>query len=218
MHTILLLTALFGLLSYDVSPVGQLIYPNLPEADYAVYTAIVDKFSGCNDAQSAFRRGQLLFIESVTAVPSKHGFRFDFATAQEELPFLLFSKDILFYKDPAWKIFIASVDTSQFVKYQITHPLTLKCRKSTMLLPQMQEYYFGKGHYNDYGYPALERNYKNLGGIIGFSKVVYTKDRQKALFYYSKTDSYLSGAGYLIFVERKNNSWEVVGSAMLWIS
>jgi hypothetical protein len=114
--------------------------------------------------------------------------------------------------------FIASVDTNQFTKYEIKQPLKLACRKTEMWPTSLQEYYFGKENHMNRGYYALQNDYKNFGGIVSFSKVAYSSDGQKALCYYSQISDGKAGSGYLVFLERKEGIWRVVGSAGLWVA
>ncbi|MFD2934629.1 hypothetical protein [Spirosoma flavum] len=215
MHTVLILTSFFGFLWK--STFGQTNYPVLPEADYSVYTAVANDFSKCSDIQYAYRQGNLLFVKSTTEEKSKYGFQFNFVKAEEQLSFLT-RPQATFYKEPSWKTFIASVDTNQFIKYEISHPLELRCRKNEMWSPKMQDYYFSKENHLNRGFYTLRNDYKNFGDIISFSKVAYSTDRQKALCYYSERSDGKAGAGYLVFLEKKEDTWTVVGAATLWMS
>lgn len=215
MHAVLLFTLFFGLAGQ--SAFSQTTYPAVPDADYAVYTAIANDFSKCSDIQYAYRQGNLLFIKSSTEEKSKYGFQFNFAKAEEQLSFLTRPQET-FYKESGWKTFIASVDTNQFTKYALKQPLEFTCRATKMWLPDLQEYYFGKQNHLNRGYYALRNDYPKFGGIVSFSKVAYSPDGQKALCYYAEVSDGKAGAGYLVFLERKEGTWKVIGSAGLWMA
>ncbi|SFD32359.1 hypothetical protein [Spirosoma endophyticum] len=215
MPAVLLFTIFFGLLGQSV--LSQTTYPVVPDADYAVYTAIANDFSKCSDIQYAYRQGNLLFIKSVTEEKSKYGFQFSFAKAEEQLSFLT-RPQATFYKEPGWKTFIVSVDTSQFTKYEIKQPFKLTCRTSRMWSPDLQEYYFGNENHPNRGYYALRNDYPKFEDIVSLSKVAYSSDCQKALCYYSEVSDGKAGAGYLVFLERLEGTWKVIGSAGLWMA
>jgi hypothetical protein len=115
--------------------------PSLPELDYVVFKAILNDFSKCNDEKYAFLRGGVLFISPVTKKIDKHFFRFNYIRNEQNLAFSLHSQTN-FYKESAWKTLIASVDTNQFIKCEIRHPLELTCRKSRIWTPEMEDYYW----------------------------------------------------------------------------
>ncbi|GAB4050702.1 hypothetical protein [Spirosoma litoris] len=196
---------------------SQPTYPALPDEDYSVYTTILNDFSKCTNEQYAYRRNWLLLIKTVTQEKGKHSFRFDFPKAQKNLASLTSPKET-FYQEPGWKTFIAAIDTNQFTNYEIKHPLELACRKNELWTAQQDDYYFSKENHRSRGFYALRNDYKNFGSLISLSKVAYSADQQKALCYYSELSDGRSGAGYLVFLERKKDTWKVVGSARLWIS
>jgi hypothetical protein len=75
-----LLVHVLIILCFSNQPVhAQATYPNLPEQDYAIYTAIINEFPNCNNTIHAYRQNKLLFIRSTTEAQNSSGFRFDFA-------------------------------------------------------------------------------------------------------------------------------------------
>ncbi|GAB3993124.1 hypothetical protein GCM10028807_27610 [Spirosoma daeguense] len=157
-----------------------------------------------------------MFINPVTEVQTRYGFRFDFTKAQESLTYLL-PKEFTFYKDPAWQQFIASVDSSRFQKFSIQKPLDLQCNKTAVWSSEMQEHYFGKDS-RFRGYYALQADYSNFGAIVSLSNAVYSGDTNKAICYCSKISDSKAGSGNLVFLELKNGHWIIVGSAQLWVA
>ena len=213
MHISLLFIALCSLFHFAVSK--RVAHPVLPALDYVIYTTIIDNLSKCDDKSYVYSHNKLLFIKPVTKTLDNHSFRFNYIRNEQNLAFSLHSQ-ATFYKEPAWKMFIASIDTTQFGRYEIKNQLTLKCHKTKTWSPEMDDYYFGKetARYRDYY--ALRKDYEDFWGIISFSKVVYSTDQTKALCYYSKVSDGRAGAGYIVFLERKEENWKVVGATELW--
>jgi hypothetical protein len=79
-------------------------------------------------------------------------------------------------------------------------------------------YYFNKENQLNRGFYALRKDYEDFGGIINFSKVVYSADQTKAVCYYSKISDGRAGVGYIVFLERKDNNWKVIDAAELWVA
>jgi hypothetical protein len=203
---------------------GQSVYPELPRQDYTVYTVIINSFPNCNDPSKAYLQNSLLLIQPVTETRSRYGFRFDFSQAQESLSYLIRPRSspirpqASFYTEPAWKKFIATLDTNQFTKFTLTQLIQPQCQKAVLWSGERMEYYFGKETARDRGYYALRKDYENFGGIVRFSRVAYAEDGRKALCYFSNVSDARAGEGSLIFLEKSGESWNVVGKAVLWVA
>jgi len=214
MRAVFLFTIFLGLAWQPVF--SQTTYPTIPEADYVVYTTILDDWSKCDDKKYAYQHNKLLFIKHTTKKADNHFFRFNYIRIEENLISSLHNPQATFYKETAWKIFIASVDINQFSQYEIQKPLQLKCQKTATWSPEIEDYYFGKETVRFRDYYALRKDYVDFGGIISFSKVVYSANQQKALCYYSKVSDGKAGAGNIVFLEKTESIWKVVGYAELW--
>ncbi len=210
MRTILIL---LGLVTASYRPVWS--QPNLPDTDYAVFTATLNYLSVCVDPGKAHRRGERLLIRMVTRPQDKHAFRFNFGKDQEKLAFLL-EPASTFYTEPGWVAFLSSVDSAKFVSYSVQRPLNLTCRKTELWTTQQDDVYFGstagEGHW------GLWKKYPDYGGIVSLSSVVYATDATKAVCYCSIVSDPKAGSGHLVFLERQNRQWVVVGNAILWIA
>lgn len=212
-----------SILCFSSQPIhGQAIYPDLPEQDYAIYTAIVNEFPNCSDTAYAYRQNKLRFIHSTTEEKSPSGFRFDFAKAQQELahflrPQSLIHREPTFYKDLDWQRFLASVDSSSFSRHTLSRTIDAQCQQTALWTDEKEQYYFSKETYRKRGFYALRNDYDNFGGIVRFSKVAYSEDATKAICYYSEITDGKAGAGYLLFLGKWSNGWKILGKAMLWI-
>ncbi|MEZ0541313.1 hypothetical protein [Fibrella arboris] len=216
MYKIFLVVAL--LLGSQFRCYGQSGTPALPDTDYAVYSAVIDDYSGCANSQLAYQRGRLLFINTTTVVlnGSTAGFSFDFKKSQESIEATMFPPKDQDYKRPDWALFFNTVDTAQFTSYLLSRLPVLACRQSAWWTPAKRAYYFNRQ--GSRGYYELQKDYPTFGGLIQFSKVAYSSDGTKATCYYSESNESENGAGYVIFLEAKEGKWQLVYSVMLWIS
>lgn len=196
---------------------GQKVYPELPEQDYTVYSAVINEYANCGDTKYASRQNQLIFVNNVTEVKTRHGFSFDFVNIPQELNELLPAQST-FQNEPAWKQFIASIDTSAFTKHTLTRPIKAQCQQTQLWTDAQNAYYFSEQTAPQRGYDALQKDYENFGAIVSFSKVAYSNDRSKAVCYYASVRDGLAGSGYILFLERSGTSWKIAGRAMLWIA
>lgn len=209
----LIIFALMNVHGYCQEPL-----PSLPEEDYAIYEAVVDGFAECDDddeEDSSLRNG-LLFVASTTEVMRPDGFDVNIRRLQNNSR-LDYNLSNTVVEKTDWTAFLSSIDTTLFARYAVRKRLTFKCRRFAWWTPKRTRYYFGASRLNR-GYSALRKRYRKFAGIVSFSKVVYSADRTKAVLYYSQTSDYEAGSGTIVFLERKNNRWEVVGSRGLWIS
>lgn len=189
--------------------------PALPDTDYAVLTAALNYLSFCTDTGRVHQRDQRLLICTVTRPQDKHSFRFNFRKDQEKLAFLIYPAST-FYTEPGWVTFLSSVDSTQFAPHTLQRSLELDCRKSELWTKQQNDVYFGSAA--DEGHWGLTKKYPDYGGIVTFSSPVYSADGTKAVCYCSIVSDYKDASGNLVFLERKNGQWVVVGNAVLWIS
>ncbi|WP_461130839.1 hypothetical protein [Spirosoma aerophilum] len=93
-----------------------------------------------------------------------------------------------------------------------------QCQKVILWPDERMEYYFGKETANYRGYAALRKDHEDFGGFLRFSKVAYSEDGRKALYYYSTVSDGRAGEGSLMFLEKSGESWNIVGKAVLWVA
>lgn len=55
-------------------------------------------------------------------------------------------------------------------------------------------------------------------GIMTVSRVAFSENDKRAVFYYSFSCGRLCGWGSIVFVERKGETWEIVGQREMWVS
>jgi len=55
-------------------------------------------------------------------------------------------------------------------------------------------------------------------GLVAVSRVGFSADRTRALFYYEYMRMELWGSGYMLLLEKTENGWEIIDRKMLWIS
>jgi hypothetical protein len=68
------------------------------------------------------------------------------------------------------------------------------------------------------GWKRFNTKYPKSAGLFKFSKVYFSTDVTKAVFYYSHQKAGLNGHGDLVVMERINNLWEVKYLINLWQS
>ena len=59
------------------------------------------------------------------------------------------------------------------------------------------------------GWISFNKKYHNSSGLFQFSRVYFSKDVTKAVFYYSHRQSEFKEGGDLVIMERVNNKWQV---------
>lgn len=208
---------LFFLLSFVTQ--AQTSPPTLPPSDYAVYTGVLNGFSGCMDMNQAHLRGGLLFVKEKTETTGPYGFPVQFRDLTKRLKQDPDTRNTPVVSDSAWVSFLQSVDSTQFVSYAVDAKQIgpLACRKSVQWTAELQEKYFGpKGQ--GPGYFAIRRDYLSFVSLINFSKVAYSTDQNRAFCCFSEASDGENGAGYVVFLERRGSYWQVVATMMLWIS
>lgn len=200
--------------------IGQTSYSQavLPATDYAVYSAVIDGYSHCANSLPDHRRGGLLLIDTTTATLGSRagGFSFDFSKTRESIETMMVPPKDDFYKRSDWTHFFNTVDTTQFTSYSLTRLPVFACRQSAWWTPERSARYFNRQ--GGRGYSGLRNDYASFGGLIRFSKVAYSPDGTKATCYYSESNDYENGAGYVVFLEKKGGFWQLLVSVMLWIS
>ena len=55
-------------------------------------------------------------------------------------------------------------------------------------------------------------------GIVTLSRVAFSENKERAIFYYSFSCGRLCGWGSIVFVERKGEEWKIVGQREMWVS
>jgi len=74
----------------------------------------------------------------------------------------------------------------------------------------------GRFNLKPYSYDTLEND--RIIGKIWFSKVVFNDSLDRGCYYYGFLCGRLCGWGYIIFVEKKNDKWVIVGARELWVA
>ncbi|MBO0933740.1 hypothetical protein [Fibrella aquatilis] len=196
---------------------GQATYPVVPDEDYEVYAIVGNYFSRCDDPKSAHLRNETWLVNTLTERYPTHGFWFKFDETPKQLAWRFPEKDP-FYKKPAWWSFLASIDGSQFSENELTKLPAFICRKPVRWTNEQMDYYFKDENSRLRGYEAIRKDFPSFGAFIHFSRVAFSSDDTKAVCYFSETSDSLAGAGYLVFLEKKNGKWGVIDYTMLWIS
>ena len=62
------------------------------------------------------------------------------------------------------------------------------------------------------------KKYPNSGGFIQLSEIVYSPERDRAVFYYERFSNPLNAVGEVVFMRKHNNEWYFVYVGELWIS
>ena len=68
------------------------------------------------------------------------------------------------------------------------------------------------------GWDEFYRSYPTSPGIVTFSKVGFSSDRQRALVYMGNQSDYLAGIGQMILLGLQSDGWVVLNQLMIWIS
>lgn len=68
------------------------------------------------------------------------------------------------------------------------------------------------------GWRGFYKKYPNSAGLFSFSKVHFSKDVTKAVFYYSHQQAGLKGYGELVVMEKVSDRWQVKYQFSLWYS
>jgi len=68
------------------------------------------------------------------------------------------------------------------------------------------------------GWINFYKKYPNSAGLFKFSKVHFSIDVTKAIFYYSHQQAGLKGRGELVVMEKVNNKWQMKYQFNLWHS
>jgi hypothetical protein len=55
-------------------------------------------------------------------------------------------------------------------------------------------------------------------GSMTMSRVAFSQNKERAVFYYTFTCGRLCGWGTIVFLERKGQEWEIVGQREMWVS
>ena len=55
-------------------------------------------------------------------------------------------------------------------------------------------------------------------GTMTMSRVAFSQNNKRAVFYYTFTCGRLCGWGSIVFLERKGQEWEIVGQREMWVS
>lgn len=55
-------------------------------------------------------------------------------------------------------------------------------------------------------------------GIMTMSRVAFSSDKKRAVFYYTFTCGGLCGWGSLVFIEKEGKEWKIVGQREMWVS
>ena len=77
-----------------------------------------------------------------------------------------------------------------------------------------------KGKYEIYPFNKMgkiEGDYKSVGKIR-YSQIAFSKNRDKACFYFDFSHSPLNGYGLIVFLERKQEKWIIIGKSQMWIA
>jgi len=172
-----------------------------PTPDSAVYSAIIDSNCPTQSNQQV-----LLIISPKTAKP----FVNDWKALMPPINQLPISND------PAWQQFITSVDSTSFNTNPLTGSIPSTCFKTQLLTDQQWTHYFGTP--TSPGTEGLRNDFSGFSAYLTFSSVAYSTDHTKAICYRATVCGGLCGSGDLFFLERKSDTWAVVGSVMLWIS
>ena len=183
----------------DVTP-GKFIANN-KSPDYTIYSAILDR-----SCQSPPAQQHLYLISRTTEKPTVKDW-----------------KDVIrrytpggIGANPAWRQFITSVDSSQFAVRPLMDSIPARCFRTHVFTSQEWKDHLAPQAQSDI--ETLKNKFEGLSAVLGFSTVVYSTDSTKALCYESSICGNVCGYGYLHFLEKSLKGWEVVGSALLWIS
>lgn len=68
------------------------------------------------------------------------------------------------------------------------------------------------------GWTDLGKTFPKAKGLYVFSKVVYSDDHKKAIAFFSGSQGYKSGSGYIYFLTNDNGLWKVSYKEMMWVS
>ncbi len=76
-------------------------------------------------------------------------------------------------------------------------------------------------NYNIVPYDSVEKVREKgfqIVEIYEFSRIIFSPEFDKACFYMSSVCGRLCGGGYLVFLEKKNGIWTVIGRELIWVS
>ncbi|MFZ6664709.1 hypothetical protein [Peijinzhouia sedimentorum] len=61
-------------------------------------------------------------------------------------------------------------------------------------------------------------DYKRRIGMMTMSRVAFSENKERAVFYYTFSCGRLCGWGSIVFLARKDKEWEIVGQREMWVS
>lgn len=68
------------------------------------------------------------------------------------------------------------------------------------------------------GWYIFYKKYPGAQGILTFSRVGFDRQRNEALVYFGNQRQWLDGAGYLVLLAKKDDTWVILEQTMIWIS
>ena len=110
--------------------------------------------------------------------------------------------DVNFPVDTSWIVLIRKLN-------QIQSPKKFDLRK----IEKTGKYVLvSKSEFND------TTEYKRKIGKMTFSRVAFSDNQKRGVFYYAFQCGRLCGWGSIVFVEKKGKNWEIVGERGMWVS
>nr|WP_320021247.1 hypothetical protein [uncultured Draconibacterium sp.] len=64
---------------------------------------------------------------------------------------------------------------------------------------------------------TLEGNYKKIG-VVRYSRIVFNENRDKACFYFDFLHGPLLGFGQIVFIEKNQGKWTIIGQREMWVA
>ncbi|MBO0935706.1 hypothetical protein J2I47_04010 [Fibrella sp. HMF5335] len=205
------------LVTLHQAALAQPTFPVLPDEDYEVYSVVGNYFSRCDESSYVRQPNKLWLVHSQTEIQSGQNSWFKFNEMPKQLAWLFLEKKP-FHKQADWWSFLASIDGSQFTRYELKKRLRFACQETLLWTNDKRAYYFGSENWAARGYEALRKDYPDFRSIIQFSKVAFSSDDTKAVCYYSEVSGSFSGEGFLVFLEKKDGKWGVMAKTSLWVS
>jgi len=181
---------------------------NLDSVDYKIYSMLLDKyvlpeidstmsFDGKNEKISYIKnpRRNLLLIDSTRTYEKEDKEQFKYLTSDSSL-------------------------FKSFVERNIS-----KCKLDSNFNNSIKMYKISRNSFDKYlshnlisGYTDIYRVYKDVTGIVEFSKIGYNADRTKALVEICLYRTPKNSFGLFIWLKFENGKWIIIGEKNDWVS
>jgi|SRR5919202_3890321 hypothetical protein len=183
---------------------SQTDYSPLPDRDYEIQSLLIDRFINCSQVPVPYERC-LVFVYPITDTYYLN----DNCLTDLKEQIAKQGKLASFIPSSSWAYFLMSIEVGRFKKYAVDNKFSSKTKQTAL---------FNRKTNQSNRFVSLRKDHRNLAATVSISNVAYSLDKTKALCYFSNAIDEEARAGYIVFLEKRADTWFIVNKHLLWIS